>query len=88
MQSGGAHCAVLSQHGTNGQCITDRDFRSRIRSDDDDINRELLDDSYERKESTEGELALRLGHHLSHLWRSTKVRTVHGVYQERRVGDS
>jgi hypothetical protein len=54
----------LSKHGTNGargtngQCITDRDFRSRSRSDNDDINRELLDDSYERKESIEGELVL------------------------------
>jgi hypothetical protein len=53
------HCTVLSKHRTGGEHSTDRDTSSGSGNDDDDyINRELLDDSYEQREPIEGGLVL------------------------------
>jgi hypothetical protein len=55
MPKGGAHCTVLSRHCTSGERSTDCDISN---NNGDDISRELLDDSYERREPIKGELEL------------------------------
>jgi len=82
MPYGGAHCTVMSKHGTGGERRTDRDSGSG-NDDDDNIDWEQLDDSYEQGEHIEGKLVLGLCHHLSHSRRSARVRTVHAVCQKR-----
>jgi hypothetical protein len=77
MPYSGAHCAVLSKHCTGGGRSTDRDCSN---DDDDNINLEKLDDSYERRELIDAELVLRICNHFPHFDPLAKVQTVHTVY--------
>jgi hypothetical protein len=56
MPQDGPHCTALTMHPTSGECSTDRDCS--YGSDDNDINSERYNDSYERREPIEGELVL------------------------------
>ena len=76
----------LSQHCTGGELSSNRGSRSH--RDENDIYWGLLDDNHRQRSPIEGKLELRLCNHRSHLRRSTKVWTVHWVYQERRAGDT